>query len=866
MKSALFNGHPVKLVETLDDILEFRSNLYPKINVGLDTEATGLDYTSDRIVGYCMSTGKSYSTTDYIGYYFPIRHNIGDCNLPEDIVLKLVQEVLDNHKTVFFNRNYDVFMMERDNIKIPFVGGMHDTQMMMHLVLGDHMPALKKSCQDYLKWEMLDFASNKATDNNFGNTDPNTSFVYAAGDPLATVILARKLWRDYSYIRKIYPIDNKAIEAVRRLSQAPIYLDKDIVQSELTVQQTIQSELQQKIFALTGYQFKINSNKDKADALSRFITLTTKTKTGAFKVDSETLGRIDHPLAKMLIRYAEVQKFISSYLAKMMDFPQPFRCSYSTCNVPTGRLSSGGQKKNSYFANFNIQNVPKDEVEMFVHEDPVLGQICNEIEEGSIGKIKAKAGLRSAFVPPEGYIWMAFDYASQEMVLMANFSKEPHLVKPLLEGKDIHNYISKTMFGFVEPSNRTKVKILNFSVNYGANKWTISRKIGCSTEEAKRILVLYEKTLNKLSQWKESMRKEARRAGMVFTYFGRPRVLYKYYNSSDRGVQAFADRSAVNSPVQGCMPLHCFIETKNSVVPMSKNLGKRLVMRDGRTLIPTHRGNSELLFVRFQSGDFVVCDFNHKFVSGSMKSPIVERLREGLRNKILLSPLHSKKFPSPKRLFIRTTKALALLKSMMKFDKEIFDTNKILIAAFWNLAVTGYKFELDDIQKSRVRSLASIFGFNVRCNRDGTLFRITFRRSRKTRLDYMRALHESGVVHEVGSCTSMQGHQLYPTQGVINKNTGGDLIRISIIKVYELMDRDPEFAANVIPALTVHDEIDFYVKPSYIYQTYIKVKALMEFNPDNFVVPLQINVAVGRDWGHAPDAKEITKDNKVILL
>lgn len=1251
MKEGKFNGHRVFLVENEEDIQTFKDNLELKLSVGLDTETTGLDYDKDHVVGFCISTGKTYSKEDYAGYYFPVRHKIGN-NLDLSKVVELVQEVIDTHTTVLWNRNFDNSMMEKEGINIPFIGRMSDAQMMMHLVLGDNMPKLKKSAKDYLKWDMIEFGENiEEGDFNFGNTDPNISFVYAAGDPLATVFVAKKIWNEYPYIRTIYPLDNKATEAVRLLSKSPLFLDKSIVAKELSIQLSRQQQIQQKVFAIAGYRFKINSNKDKADALSRFVTLTTKTAKGQLKVDSETLSRIDHPLAHLLVEHGEVQKFISSYLEKMSNFPQPFRCSYSACNVATGRLSSGGNKKNLFFANFNIQNVPKTEEKVYVHLCEKHGQRISFEEEGAIGITKSKAGIRRAFTPPsqewlnkngyDGSIpwkWGSWDFISQEMVLMANFSREPNLCIPLNEGKDIHNYIAKVMFGSEDPNNRTKIKTLNFAVNYGAGEFTISQRLKITIDEAKALLSHYAKTLNKLEAWKESKRKEARSKGFVTTYFGRPRVLYKYYSMAGGGYKAFADRSAVNSPVQGpvtadtmiltnigyctiefllendlkgikvwtgmswapfkitnqgigtvhrynlsdgsyidadvrhifkvtdgkeykwldrqaiigdtlcqsrpqaleinriydsekmywigrlmgdgviydnslaiccsreelsnlykraceyftplgyhvqpfyqtkgskgetwqfrvsckswidsleeleyvkgrartkriykgiyrtslrdrrsfiqgfydadgskntwpswhlcqkqllqdlqlllrtvgirsiinnckdgsfklnvavkdwrreiegikeqtlhkggmlvpnsikkyfidnvktyescdkaliskmrtgknvtvcsaeklykkyglkfkeiyeyssivsvellgdkevfclsledeshsydtngvishnCLPLYSYIETKDSVIAFSEALGKRFMTYDGRELVPTHRGDNEIIFVRFKSGDFVICDFNHQFVSGSLERPMVEKFRDGMPNPILLSKMHKKRLPNPLRVFKKSHKHASYLRVLLKTKQEIKNNIPEVNAAFWNLAITRYKFSIATIEQSRIRSLASIYGFNVKCNKKGDKFRVSFLRRNKTRLDYFKAVEDEGVRREVGSCTVMNGFQLYSTQGIVNKNTGGDLIRISLVKLFEELKNDEEFAKNVIPSSSVHDEINLYIHPNYLYKANKKMRQIMEYNPSNFVVPLQTSFSVGDDWGTLGEVHHVTEDNKL---
>lgn len=267
MKTSLFNNYKVNLIESLEDIEIMKSQFSKDIMVGCDTETTGLSYLTDKIVGYCFSTGKSYSVNDYQGYYLPVRH-LNYNNLPLDKVVEVTQWVLDNFKVCFFNRPFDFSMMELDGIHCPFVGHTHDAQIMAFLVTGESFPALKPSVKKYLKLDIIEFSDNNATDHNFGTTDPTVTYVYAANDPLITVLLARKLWSEYPYIRKIYPIDNKAGEAVRKFAKETlVYLNYDILDKESESVNFQIQELKNKIFSFVGYQFKLNSTRDKGDAL-----------------------------------------------------------------------------------------------------------------------------------------------------------------------------------------------------------------------------------------------------------------------------------------------------------------------------------------------------------------------------------------------------------------------------------------------------------------------------------------------------------------------------------------------------------------------------------------------------------------------
>lgn len=525
-----------------------------KVAIGIDTETEGLDYNNHSVVGVCISCGANYATIGYEGYYIPVRHYGYAYNLPIDKVIEVVQDAIDNYKTIFWNRNFDISMMEKDGLVFPFSNHSMDAQILGYLVTNEPYPALKEYAKTYLKFDVMEFSSNGAKDHNFGTTDPLVSYKYGAQDPLITALLARKLWTDFPYIHKIFPIDNKSAEAMRQFAmKATVPLDFDVIQRELDEITAEQNSVKQQIFAMCGYEFRLTAPQDKADALSRFVTLTQKTKAGKYCVSDEILRKIDHPLAKLFQRYNKLEKYRGTYLAKMLEYPKEgVKINYSTVSVATGRMSSGGQKGNSYFADFNIQNVPKVEVLRYVHTDKDLGYVINDNPEGAICIMKVKGGLRDAFIcPSDEYVWISADYSAEEMRVMANLSDEPNMIEPLLKGYDIHNYIAQKMFGFADKHHRGRVKVLNFAVGYGAGPNTIAEKLGISVPEAKELLDNYNKTLPSLTRWKDGMKKEARKKGMVFTYFGRPREMYHFYNNSDTSMHAFGDRTAVNSPVQG---------------------------------------------------------------------------------------------------------------------------------------------------------------------------------------------------------------------------------------------------------------------------------------------------------------------------
>lgn len=632
MRESIFNGYSVRLVESISDLDLVKQELYPSIRVGIDTETTGLSYLRHSVVGVCIATGKSYSTADYRGYYLPIRHSVGT-NLPVDVVIQFVQFIIDNYWTVFWNRNFDLCMLEKDGLRVPFVGKMHDSQVMAHECFNEKFPGLKDFAKKLLHWQMIDFSENAADGGNFGMTDPALTFVYAAGDPLATSLLANVIWSRYPHIHKIYKLDNYALEAVRLMGKCELFVDYDFLEKEQIRTQLRMSAIQREMFSLVGYAFNIRSSKDKADALQRFVTLTEKTDKGGWKLDEEALLKLDHPLATLMAEHSHLATYLSTFVSKMVQWKDKIPhvyANYSIVNVASGRLSSGASKGNDYFAPINIQNLPKEEVKMYLHPHPFLGYCLSPEEDGCYEidgvpvKVKTKSGFRRALTVPEGTYWVTADYASQEIALTANFSKEPNFLIPLKNGLDVHLYTAKSMFGFEDPNHRTSVKILNFSCLYGATAFTVAKKLKVAYEKGLELMERYKSTMKKLYAWKRRIVEAAKKSGFSTTYFGRHIYVGKYFNDPSPGRRAYGERLAVNSTIQGPLSGDTRCITSGGYIPLH-DLFK--MQQDGTLMLEcwtgfswepfsvVSAGESEVIEVSFEDGSRVLCDSRHKFLT-----------------------------------------------------------------------------------------------------------------------------------------------------------------------------------------------------------------------------------------------------------
>lgn len=460
-------------------INEFKA-LKPGSYVGLDTEDTGLDYNKDQVVGVCVA--RLDDKYKYVGYYLPVRHNVEGVNLPICRVFKFTNWCIKRFRCVLFNRSYDFSMLEREE-EIEITGFNHDDcQILCWEARYDKFPSLKKFYRLYCKKDIDSFAetvksSRKAEDSldetdenshNFGETDPRYSYPYGAFDPVATLELFFTMMKLFPYTRVIYPLDNRLGEVIRRFTKQEFNLDYAEVRRQLEIEQAKLRQYQREVYEIAGYQFNIKSTREKAEALMRFVTLTVKTKKGQYKVDEEVLKEIDHPLAEAMLKYTEVFTFVNNYLNKLLSVEgTPLRINYKTCEAPTGRLATGQSRGNSFYSPINISAIPSDAEMLYVHKsDGPIPFIANREKEGAIGMVECKAGIRTAFTAPEGYVFMTADFCSEELRLVGNLSKEQTFIQAVKNGEDLHMATARRVFGVEDKGLRKKMKTC-----WGAGTW-----------------------------------------------------------------------------------------------------------------------------------------------------------------------------------------------------------------------------------------------------------------------------------------------------------------------------------------------------------------------------------------------------------
>ena len=827
--------------------------------VALNIETTGVDYIKDDIVGVNVAVSDDESVQSY---YIPLRHKGYTSDIDIHSVLKHTHELIKTQKVFFFKRDFVYAFLEKEGYECDLYDT-HDVQIMLYLCTNKSCPARNDYARMY--FPDMDIFEIDVDETEFSTRNPQIAYIYAAQKSVLTILLGRYVWNNYTMIHDIYMLDNRSNEVVRWFSKnTNVPFDRKFVSDELANVNTSIESVKYQVKSILGYDIDWNNYMDRIDVLRNFMNIDSDVTI----ISNELLSKCNHPIAQLFKQYGELQSYKNT-LNKMLSISgDKMRIHYSTVTARTGRLTSGYINGNSFFSDFNIHNVLKREVMRYVHKtDDGMGFTINDEEENSVKVVKCKAGLRDAFVcPSDDYVWVSCDYGGEEMCLAANFAKEENLIEPIKNGLDIHSYVAEKVLGYKDAESRSKMKQINFSVIYGASEFSIAKKLGITEESCKNLLDKYYSLMSNLAVWRDKMIQRARTKGYVSTLFGRPRMLYMDYQSNDKFDHEAADRYACNSPIQGCTPLQGHLETEHSAVRMSICIGKRLKDYDKHDIVATHRDKADPLFVHFRSGDYIICDHNHQLIYNNMEEPKVASIRNGFkRARILLAPLHKKRFRFSKFLLRNIKECVGLLTLTCVKNDVVYDTNKDLNSALFKLALYGKWFNAGYESAISMRSIASIFGYNVIYNDRLDKFKVTFTRRKKSGVKRIWWCFKERHDVEMGTCTQSFGFQSYYNQGVVNKNTGADILRIVLCRFKKLFDTDAELKENVLFANTVHDECNFYVKKSYLKKGCEKIYNTMYFQHPLCVLPIKGNISVGTDWGHLLEIKleDIGEDNKV---
>ena len=354
----------------------------------------------------------------------------------------------------------------------------------------------------------------------------NPEVAYNPHIPLEALLA--KLQEDPALWRLYNEVELPLVPVLREMEKAGVHIDvAKLQESERVLTQELQ-QLETEIYRLAGMPFNINSPKQVGEILFDTLRLDPKAKKsgrGQYSTSEEVLQNLKdkHPIVAQILDYRELKKLISTYISALPTYINPvtgkIHTTYNQTVTATGRLSS---------SNPNLQNLP----------------------------IRSERGrfIREAVIPDAGCRFLSADYSQIELRLLAHFSQDEHLLKAFREGQDIHSATAAKIFHCpieqVTKDQRRRAKTANFGIIYGISAFGLAQQLDCPRTEAKQLIDDYFVAFPQVQTYIETQKEFARQHGYSITLFGRKRYLPDIH-SHNATVRSFAERNAVNAPIQG---------------------------------------------------------------------------------------------------------------------------------------------------------------------------------------------------------------------------------------------------------------------------------------------------------------------------
>ena len=520
-----------KMLHTVADMENLVSTLEKKGLFAIDTETTGVDPMRADLVGL------SFSYEEDTGFYIPVGHtNTGGIQMPEkEDVLRIFKPLLENPdiSKVGQNIKYDFIVLARYGIEIK--GIVFDTMIASHLLNpGTRGHGLDRIAMNLFGHKMVSYeeVTGKGKDQiGFQEVPLDLASDYAAEDAdltfMAYTVLKEQL-EDKGLTPLMETIEVPLIRVLAKMEMAGIRVDTDLLgQMSLEFKEELKN-LEQNIYELAGEEFNINSSQQLGVILFEKLGLKagkkTRKKTG-YSTDVQVLTELagTHEMPEKLLRYRTLGKLKSTYVDALSSLVHPdtgrIHTSFNQTITVTGRLSSSKP---------NLQNIP-------------------------IRKPEGKK-IRQAFIPADGCTLISADYSQIELRLLAHCAKDPILMESFQNDEDIHTRTALEVFqvlpGLVTDEMRSQAKSINFGIIYGMSAFRLSNELGISRKMAGIYIDNYFKRYAGVKAFIDETIEQTRETCEVSTLFGRKRRLDDI-RSSNANLRNFAQRAAVNTPIQG---------------------------------------------------------------------------------------------------------------------------------------------------------------------------------------------------------------------------------------------------------------------------------------------------------------------------
>ncbi len=497
--------------------------------VAVDTETTSEFPLRASLVGISICASPPAAA------YVPVGHETSEAQIPLATVREVLAPILADPavRKVGQNIKYDLLVLQRHGMGLAGIEG--DTMIASYLLNPSRRQHnLGEIAQEYLGHRMTSFREVTADQKrikNFARVPLALARDYSCEDAHVTALAADILWkrlREDGLWDLFKEVEIPLLEVLARMEKTGILVDRAVLMDLSREFGERLGVLEEEIHTLAGGPFNINSPQQLAEVLFVRCRLPqikkTRKKTG-YSTDVEVLTELarHHPLPERILAYRNLQKLKSTYADGLLAMIDPntgrIHTSFNQTVTATGRLSSSEP---------NLQNIPV------------------RTEEGR--------RIRAVFTAPEGSVLVSADYSQIDLRVLAHYSRDPALVSAFHAGEDIHTRTASEVFGvapgLVTPEMRRVAKTVNFGIVYGMSAFGLSKELGIGRREAQAFIDRYFSTYPGVKRYMEEVVAAAREKGFVTTILGRRRAIPDIA-SPVKNVREFAERTAINTPIQG---------------------------------------------------------------------------------------------------------------------------------------------------------------------------------------------------------------------------------------------------------------------------------------------------------------------------
>ncbi len=523
--------HTYQLVDSMEEMEKLAANILTFGFVSLDTETTSVDAMSAKLVGlsFAMKEGEAY--------YVPVPQHEEWTGEDFEKTLKVVnifKKVYENDQILKIGQNIKYDMMVLANYDIHLEGKMFDTMIAHYILAPELRHNMDYLAEVYLKYKTIHIDAligSGKKQRSMSELDPKEVYEYAAEDADVTLklknILEKELHEKGLY-QLFEEVEMPLVPVLARMEMNGARIDEASLAETSKVFTERMETIERDIREVAGQELNISSPRQIGELLFDQLKIDSKpkkTKTGQYVTDEATLLALKskHPVVEKILDYRGYKKLLSTYIDALPQLVNPrtghIHTSYNQAVTATGRLSS---------SNPNLQNIPiRDE---------------NGKE------------VRKAFIPDEGELFFSADYSQIELRLMAHLSQDKNMVEDFNSGHDIHQATAAKIFKVpieeVTSTMRRKAKTANFGIIYGISAFGLAERMEVSRGEARQLIDDYFATYPSVKEYMDKSIEKARQLGYTQTLLGR-RCQLPDINSRNAVVRGYAERNAINAPIQG---------------------------------------------------------------------------------------------------------------------------------------------------------------------------------------------------------------------------------------------------------------------------------------------------------------------------